>query len=156
MKQAENVKQQSVSLVAGLQFRFLNKILIGKPGMHKLMAPGGMGESVECPAFFHYPDGGMERDSLGELDVSNSSLIVLGKFDNKFVCRFAAVMNEGKRLPKGHRHILLVISFNSPFREFMDPKQIEVLRQLQLSYSLGYQDPEDDVRIELAWWLART
>lgn len=126
MNSVENVEQKQINLVPGLEFRFRVPRLLGKPGMHLLEAPDSMGEAVEYSVFFYNPEGGLGRESLCELDVTGSSLIVLGKFDKRVVCRFMPVMSGDERVPMGHQHHLLLINFHSPFRNFMSAKEIDV------------------------------
>lgn len=156
VESAESPEVGHINLQPGLQFRFRTPMLVGKAGMHELPAPDCMGEPVEYSTFFYNPEGGVGRDSLGELEVTNSSLIVLGKFDKRVVCRFMPIVSEGVRTMMGHQHHLLAITFHSPFRNYMLRKEIEVMRQLQLSYTLSFRDPKTEEQLELAKWLAKT
>lgn len=143
----------AITLTPGLHFRFRRPLLMGKSGMHVLKGPG---EGVEYSSFFYYPDGGMKAEALSELEVTASSMIILGRFGEETVCRFAGIKDEqGKMQPTGHMHHLLVIHFHSPFKNSLGEKEIEVMAQLQLSYSLNYIDPKTEQEEKLAKWLVR-
>lgn len=145
--------ERFIALNPGLHFRFRRPLLMGKSGMYVLDGPG---QGAEQSAFFYYPDGGIKNDKLTDLEVTSSSMIILGVHGEKTICRFAGIKDEqGVVQPMGHQHHLLVIHFHSPFKTALAEKEIEMIAQLQLSYSLSYIDPVTEEEQRLAKWLVR-